>query len=137
MMMKNLKVLLVLIVLITIGILSVTFFSPDNSQDNDHDESNKATPDREMTRNESQTLPDYDQRKKQVIALIEMPQELEDNFNADDVLEQSEQALKVMIDDYNQALDNPEERKEIERQVKKSGEQYKKALLVKLKKGDI
>ena len=42
-----------------------------------------------------------------------------------------------MISDYDQVLSDPDARKAIEQQAKLIGEKYKKAILTKMRKGEL
>ncbi|WDE04114.1 hypothetical protein SG34_022565 [Thalassomonas viridans] len=84
------------------------------------------------------TLPDFDQRK--LAKVREAAKELvavDASFNADEVLAQSEQQLDVIIQEYNQVLDDPGARKALEQRMKEAAQAYKKAVLAKVNKGEI
>ena len=80
-------------------------------------------------------LPDYNPQGKEVSAPVVI-KEIE-RFDVNAILAQSEFELQTMISEYDQALSDPEARKIIERDVKQAGDEYKKALLVKLKRGEL
>jgi len=52
------------------------------------------------------------------------------------IIEQ-EQALKVLINEYDLVLDDPEKKKDLEAQFKIQSEEFKKAILAKVKLGEL
>jgi len=86
----------------------------------------------------AQPLPDFD-RRKAVQAAKPKPEQapVDADFNADEVLAQSQQQLDVIIEEYNQVLGDPEARKVLEQRMQETAQQYKKAILAKVRKGEI
>jgi hypothetical protein len=83
-------------------------------------------------------LPNYDQREKEENAPI--TQAVDNNLyaiDADEILEKSGAALQVLVDDYDQALLDPEKKKRIEQQMEEVSKEHKKAILAKLNKGEL
>ncbi len=84
-------------------------------------------------------LPDYDPRKK--IKPIVAPEQYaviqNGNENIEEVLQNSEKELQAIQKKFSQVLDDPLAKKDLENQAKKVGIEYKKALLVKLKNGEL
>ncbi len=87
-------------------------------------------------RNVSQVLPDFDQR----LLLVEDEDnkvDLYDITEARMMFITTELELQSKIKEYNQYLDDPDARKQIIDELKDVRAQYKQALLVKLKQGDL
>lgn len=59
------------------------------------------------------------------------------NANVDEALQESEEKLAAAILSFNDVLDDPTAQKEIIEQNKEAGEAKKKAILQKLKNGDL
>ncbi|WDE13109.1 hypothetical protein [Thalassomonas haliotis] len=86
-------------------------------------------------------LPDFDQRKVTHAAKsAEQASEalpVDADFNADEVLVSAGQQLDVIINEYNQVLDDPKARKALEQRMQQTAVAYKKAILAKVRKGEI
>ena len=68
--------------------------------------------------------------------LVNPTQENIEHNDAVLIIEQ-EQALQVLINEYALVLDDPEKKKVIEAQFKIQSEEYKKAILAKVKRGEL
>jgi hypothetical protein len=89
----------------------------------------------EVVQTLAEYLPDYDLQGKEVSVPIDI-KEVE-RFDVNATLAQSEFKLQTMISSYDQALSDPEARKIIERNVKEAGKEYKKAILTKMRNGNL
>jgi hypothetical protein len=83
--------------------------------------------------------PDYDPRKRQKNkATSEQYVVIQsDSNNVDEIIQNSKDELQVIQKKYSQVLDDPIAKKKLEDQAKIVGVEYKKALLVKLKNGEL
>lgn len=84
-------------------------------------------------------LPNYDPRKrfKKTVAPEQDVVVQSDLGNIDEVIQDSEDELQAIQKKYSQVLNDPIAKKELEDQAKMVGDEYKKALLVKLKNGEL
>ncbi|MCJ8321329.1 MAG: hypothetical protein MJK12_16945 [Colwellia sp.] len=84
-------------------------------------------------------LPDYDPRKrvKNTVAIVQNNVTQYDSNYIDEVIQNSEHELQVIQKKYSQVFNDPNAKKELEEQAKMIGIEYKKALLVKLRNGEL
>ena len=80
--------------------------------------------------------PDFDTRQLAQSAKQAAPSELT-TAQAQLVIDDKQAEMQGLIDEYNQALDDPKKREALERKFKLHSEEYKKALLAKVKNGDL
>lgn len=118
------------------GVVNYIWFSPDAAQsvqDFSVMEDNAG-----LGQKLVESLPNYDQREKEGnMAIAQVLGANLSTFDADEMLEKSEVALQVLVDDYDQALSDPKEKKRIEQQMEEVSKEHKKAILAKLNKGEL
>lgn len=80
--------------------------------------------------------PNFDTRSLVQNAKKAAPSELT-TAQAQLVIDDKQAEMQGLIDEYNQALDDPKKREALERKFKLHSQEYKKALLAKVKNGDL
>jgi cell division septal protein FtsQ len=85
-----------------------------------------------------ESLPDYDLREKKGNTVVtQVINESLSGVDVDIMLEKSEAALQALVVDYDQVLSDPEAKKMIEQQASEVGKEHKKAVLAKLRNGEL
>ncbi|MCM2679182.1 hypothetical protein [Echinimonas agarilytica] len=107
--------------------------SSDEAQQKPSQESSASSTLQALDNGDDEALPDY----RHEVHPSTVEQTVEVDFDADALLAQAEQGTQLMIEEYNQVLDDPEQRERIEADYKESGEDVKKALLAKMKRGEL
>ena len=87
----------------------------------------------------NRNLPDYDPRKRVQKSTVLKRESVEsDNLEQPDtVIQRSESKLMEIQQEYSQVLDDPVAKKKLETEAKAVGAEFKKAILIKLQKGEL
>lgn len=81
--------------------------------------------------------PNFDVRKLAKPEVKQVESEPMSMAQANELIAAKEKEMQVLISNYNEALDDPKKKEALERKFKLQSEEYKKALLAKVKNGEL
>lgn len=90
-----------------------------------------------LRNNEPHQTPDFDGRKQPKIIAKPVEQDSRSSAELNQTIAAKEAKLASLIKDYNASLDDPLAKEKFERAFKNESEAYKKALLAKVKRGEL